>query len=129
MKMKPLPSQERLHELFYCVNGRLIRKVRTANRTHIGDVVGSLNNTGRLVVAVDKERYLVSRLVWKYYYGTDPEHEIDHIDWNPLNNNPWNLRDITQHENKSHRRVSVERGFRAGTSAYWKWWNANRRKR
>lgn len=97
--MKPLPTQERLHELFYCVNGKFIRKVTTQTTAIRGDVAGGINSKGYTNVRVDGVMYKHHRLVWKWYYGTDPVEFIDHIDRNPRNNNIWNLRDVTRTQN------------------------------
>jgi hypothetical protein len=69
-----------------------------------GDVVGSKNGLGRYHTTVNGERFYNSRLIWKMVNGKDPDHVIDHIDNNPLNNNISNLRDVTQRENSLNRR-------------------------
>jgi len=44
-------------------------------------------------VGVDGRRYMVSRVIYFMANGVDPgELEVDHEDWNPMNNNIWNLR-------------------------------------
>ena len=97
---KPLPTQERLHELFYCVNGNLIRKIPTPTVVvSVGDVAGTTNPQGYTTVRVDGGLFKLHRLVWKWYYGTDPEGLCDHWDRNPRNNNIWNLRDTSHREN------------------------------
>ena len=103
----PLPTQERLHELFYCVNGKLIRKVAISCFQE-GDVVGTPFRTGHIQTTVDGTQYKVHRLVWKWYYGTDPGPNVDHWDRNPSNNNIWNLRDVTGAVNTQNNKRTME---------------------
>ena len=103
-KLTPLPSQEDLHRLFYCVGGTLIRKVennRGPNRW-VGDRPGGTAN-GYLKVRVLGETYSTHRVVWKYYYNTEPP-LIDHDDRNRSNNNIWNLVE----SNHSHNRLNAD---------------------
>ena len=106
--MNTLPTQQRLHELFYCVNGKLIRKVRSANRVNVGDVCNTMNGGGYYVVRIDGVLYKVQRVVWKWYYRTDPDNIIDHIDRNRTNNNIWNLRDVTPTMNSHNNTIAME---------------------
>ena len=99
-KNKSLPTQDRLHELFYCVGGQLITKIhKPHSKNYVGDVIGCMNRHGYLCTNLDQKQYLVHRLVWKYYYGTDPKYILDHIDRNKTNNNIWNLRESDHIEN------------------------------
>ena len=106
--MKVLPTQDRLHELFYCVNGVLYVKNRTPRSPRqIGDKCGHIHSNGYVYTCVDKISYSTHRLVWKYYYGVDPVNEIDHIDRNRSNNNIWNLRNVSSSENSINTNVTM----------------------
>jgi len=107
---KPTPSQERLHHLFYCVDGVFIRKVRTANCTRVGDVAGHKNKAGYWYVTVDNEAFRLHRLVFKYYNGYEPGNDLDHIDGDKDNNNLWNLNDGTVEENAGNNVTFRKRG-------------------
>lgn len=52
-----------------------------------------------------KIAFVCSRLAWLIYTGDWPEHTIDHIDRNPLNNKWGNLRDVPQVENNYNKLV------------------------
>lgn len=54
--------------------------------------------------AVDNRIYFAHRIVWKIITGDEPG-EIDHIDGNPQNNAPANLRIVTRRQNARNARV------------------------
>lgn len=118
-KHKPMPSLERLNELFEVVEipldkyGELSGLMRKIKRGPFpaGSVAGSKKPNRRnkrrkdWKVWVDGEHYAVSRIVYYMVYKEDPcDSQVDHEDQNWLNNNSWNLRlDLAgtiQHINK-----------------------------
>jgi hypothetical protein len=84
--------------------GNLFRKVRTAHRTKIGDIVGSLNSYRYLKASVNNKQYAVHRLVWFIYYGYWPKDQIDHLNRNGSDNRIDNLREVSQSENLKNKR-------------------------
>ena len=93
----PKLTQERARELFdYREDGQLIWRVRASNRASIGSVVGSLCKTGYRETSADGGRYLIHRLIWLWHYGYFPEHDLDHIDRDRLNNRIENLREASR---------------------------------
>ena len=73
-------------------------------------------------VWVDHKLYYMSRLIWKYVYGVDPQAQVDHFDRDTTNEKLDNLRDIThghQALNKARQRNNTTGakgiGFRQGT--------------
>jgi len=99
---KPLPTQERLHQLFEysVVTGHL--------RWKVGPYAGKLTSTrlhpnGYFRVNVDKEGFLAHRIIWKLITGQEPSNvDIDHID-GVRNNNSWhNLRLASRSQNLSN---------------------------
>jgi len=99
-KFKPLPSQERLKELYdYDAEaGEFIRKHRQG-RMLAGTIAGSTNSVkGYRRVYVDDGFYYIHRLVWKYIHGVDPE-EIDHLNHDVNDNRISNLSNCTHSEN------------------------------
>ena len=107
-KHRPLPPLERLNELLeivpiapsqFEIQSGLVWKVRRQGTKGIGSVAGSKQpcprKPGRFDwrVKVDQRHYLVSRVIYFMANGVDPgEFEVDHEDWNPMNNNVGNLR-------------------------------------
>jgi len=78
------------------------RRKATAVR---GNVVGYARPDGYYCVGIDRKKYLAHRLAWFYVFGVWPEHEIDHIDQNKLNNRIANLRDATPSMNQHNRGI------------------------
>jgi hypothetical protein len=96
--MKPMPTVERLNELFELRDGVLYWKKVTSNRAKVGDSVGTVFNNGYLNCCVDKNKVSNHRIIYKMVHGVEPEF-IDHIDGNKLNNDPNNLRSVTMQQN------------------------------
>ena len=70
-----------------------------------GNVVGYARPDGYYCVGIDRKKYLAHRLAWFYVFGVWPEHEIDHIDQNKLNNRIANLRDATPSMNQHNKKL------------------------
>lgn len=72
----------------------------------IGDLAGSLENTGYISIRINRVPYLAHRLAWFYCFEEWPEYNIDHIDRNKSNNRLDNLRDIPQNWNSRNRGIN-----------------------
>lgn len=89
-------TQERVRELLdYREDGNLIRLV-PMQCVKAGAVAGSLGGTGYLQTMVDGKKYRNHRLIWLWHFGYLPEHGLDHIDRDQLNNRIENLREVSQ---------------------------------
>lgn len=86
--------------LFYWIKSGLLAK--------------SISTSGYRVVKVKGKSYRQHRLAWYFHYGELPEHGIDHINGNKLDNRIENLRDISQGENCKNRKTNKNNssGFR-----------------
>lgn len=92
-------TQACVKELFdYCENGTLIRKIKTANKNKIGDIVGSNNGNGYLRLFIQSKSYYVHQIIFLWHKGYIPK-EIDHKNGIKTNNKIENLREATHSQN------------------------------
>lgn len=97
---------ERLRELFDLdADSGSLRWRFSKGTAKAGDVAGSVNSNGRLVVTVDRKAIGAHRVVFALVHGCLPE-LVDHIDGDPLNNRPSNLRVATRQQNGQNARIS-----------------------
>ena len=103
--MAPLMTQAQLlEELHYdAITGNFCWRRGTRGRK-VGDVVGSHDRHGYLIISVLGRKYRAHRLAWLYVHGTFPVSPIDHIDGNRAHNAISNLRVVTQGINVQNRR-------------------------
>ena len=105
MKYTPMPSVDRLKELFTIdeENGILIRK--QSRRGAPAGPVGCKNDR-YWRCAIDGKLYLVHRVIWALVNEQDPlELEIDHINMNKHDNRPCNLRVATRSQQMANTRT------------------------
>ena len=100
-KTKPLPSQERLQELFiYDPNlGLFYWKKPTSNRVKVGSIAGFSAPDGYTHIRVDGKLHRAHRLAWVYMTGSEPKDLIDHINGERTDNRFSNLREATDRQN------------------------------
>lgn len=114
---RPLPPQSYLREcLSYCPeNGKLYWLPRprahfnsdhgesVSNGSYAGQAAGTEAGQGYITIGINGVRYKAHRIVWKYWYGTEPDC-IDHINHDRADNRIENLRDVSHKENLQNRR-------------------------
>ena len=79
--------------------GIFTRKVRTASRVKVGDVAGSPDGHGYLLIQLQSRKYKAHRLAWLYIRGSWPTDQIDHINRIRTDNRIANLRDVSHKQN------------------------------
>ncbi len=93
-------TQERLKELFRYdpETGEFIRLAKSGRKGRVGDVVGTINKAGYVVIGIDGVVYYAHRLAWRYMTGGIVP-QIDHADGSRANNKWRNLRHATHTQN------------------------------
>ena len=109
---KPIPM-DRVRQLFTLKNGVLM----------LGDKPAARKKHRYWIVRIDGERFYLSRVVHAMATGEDPGAlDVDHIDRNPDNNHPSNLRAVTRRNNLLNVKLrSDNKSGHAGVS-----WNARK---
>jgi len=117
---KPLPTQERLRELFDYdeATGLLLWRRRDDigpgfNGRFAGKRAGSLSDRYWRVM-VDHRNFTYHRVIWKFVYGTEPSSEIDHINGDTSDNRIANLREGDRWLNAKNRSPTRGRSLPKG---------------
>lgn len=128
---KQLPSLDFLRGQFEmdAENGRLIRKVSYGNHK-AGTVAGTKTVEGYYQMGLCGQRHLAHRVIFYMATGQDPHgYHVDHINGDPSDNRPCNLRLATQVENLRHRAgmtASNKSGYRnVSWNNHWQRWQVS----
>jgi len=107
----PMPDMKTILDLFYVDDEwRLIHKKRRFGVT-VGSAAGNTNDKGYIRTKICGKYYLNHRIIFYINTGIDPiDREVDHIDGNPRNNNPSNLRLATHGQNQQNGRCYRNNG-------------------
>lgn len=91
---------DRCNELFVLDGDKLVRKTNQSPNAQIGDVAGWFDEgIGYYRVRIDNKSYLTHRIIYLMVNHYIPD-LVDHIDNNPLNNFPENLREASKMQNR-----------------------------
>ncbi len=125
-KAIPLPSQERLQELFdySIVEGNFYWRKSGPGRK-MGVPAGYAIKGGYRQIGIGKSQCHVGRLAWMYVTGEDPgDLVVDHIDGDPTNNAFHNLQLLTYQQNNSRKHKVWGASKYRGVSKSFKKWSA-----
>lgn len=99
-------------------------RVNVSSTGRAGNIAGSPNQAGYLLIRVDKRLYLAHRLAALYMEGEFPPDLIDHKDTNKSNNVWANLRHATKAENAQNKRIAQANNTLTGMLGVF--WSATR---
>lgn len=125
-------TQARLKELLhYDPDTGVFTRIGIAGRNgstrSVGSVAGSVSkSTGYVRIMVDYREYLAHRLAWLYMTGKWPSLKIDHRNTVKTDNRWVNLREATDVQNSSNRKVKANSasGLKGVTKRGSKWYAA-----
>ena len=105
---KILPDVEELKKMFYLdssIPEGLRWKIRSARRVSINDHAGCLHKRGYFNTRINGNPYQNHRIIYSITNNINltSDQIIDHIDRDPQNNHPHNLRIVTAIENQRNR--------------------------
>lgn len=117
-------SYERLRELvdYDPETGILTRKIRTSNRVHPGEVVGTVTGNGYWLARIDTHLAYNHQFIWLYAYGEWPKSPIDHVNGDITDNRLVNLRLATASQNQANKKRPAH-----NTSGYKGVWRKRKR--
>lgn len=122
MKRLPLPTRERLREMFdyFPLTGVLRWRIRPElgapwNARYSGREAGRLTKASQLVVGIDRLKYPGARIIWKWLHDEEP-YDVDHEDLGRSNNRETNLRAATASQNASNRPLWASKELPKGVS-------------
>lgn len=101
-------AADRVRNLFFYdqETGIFTWRVAKAQRVKVGDIAGSLNGDGYVLISIDNRKHKAHRLAWLYVSGAWPMRQIDHINGDRSDNRIFNLRDVTHQANSQNVRLA-----------------------
>ena len=102
-----------LHQLFKYKDGFLIRKIRTSQRSKVGEKITRVDKEGYTRIQINDKCYGVHRLIFMMFYGYMPN-MVDHINGVVNDNRIENLRECntSQNQHNSKKPKSNTTGFK-----------------
>ena len=86
-------------------SGKFYWLVQRGRAIKPGDQVKGSVSHGYLIISIDRKMYLAHRLAWFLTYKQFPKNQIDHINYDKLDNRLCNLREASSSENQWHKKI------------------------
>ena len=114
MKIRPITDQDIsvFHECFELdsESGVIVWKKKTGKKVIVGTEAGSCRADGYKWVQLNKKRYLTHRVVYAMTHGHCIS-EIDHINGDPSDNRPCNLRAVNRSQQNMNKSLARKNKF------------------
>jgi hypothetical protein len=68
-----------------------------------GDIAGSIQGDGYVMIGINGKSWKAHRLAWLYVHGEWPQNDIDHVNGVRTDNRLENLRVVSRQDNSRHR--------------------------
>jgi hypothetical protein len=111
-------TQERLKELLHYDpdTGLFTRRINVKGRfrSRAGDLVGSLKESGYVVISVDCKYYRAHLLAFLYMTGRFPSGQCDHVNSIRKDNRWINLREVSRNGNCQNQRTAQRNNVNSG---------------
>jgi hypothetical protein len=118
MNKGPRVTYERVRELLNYKDGRFFWKEEGPSRRKGMEAGGSMSGVGYKMIRLDYTLYAVHQIVFLWHNGYFPEHVIDHINRDKLDNRIENLREVSRSCN-SKNSVSKHKIKSGVQGVYW----------
>lgn len=103
-KPMPMPMEFIKANLVICPESPSGLRWITQRGSNKPGAAGSINGKGRYMIGIQGRTYRAHRIVYALHTGEDPgDLQVDHMDGNPSNNHPHNLRKATHSQNQMNR--------------------------
>lgn len=89
------------------------------NGTYTGEIAGSKDNTGYMVVTISGKRMKLHRVAWLFHTRAWPEDQVDHVNGVRDDNRITNLRAVSRSQNG--RNAKIRSSNTSGTTGVY-WW-------
>jgi len=101
-------TQKELKRILYYnpETGIFIWLFKNGNHIKMGDIAGSIDAGGYIIIKINGKQYKAHRLAWLYITSFWPKNDIDHKDQVRNNNIFSNLRDATHQINSKNKSMS-----------------------
>lgn len=99
-------SLDKLLAFYYIDENHVLRHLKSRQGVTAHSQVGYVDQLGYLSTEISNKHFRVHRIIYQMIHELDTlpsDLEVDHIDLNPLNNNPDNLRLCEARENSRNR--------------------------